>query len=170
MLLQTGRRLSFEARNPIYKNKRLCEEIIEKYKNENRLIPREELQDEAAMHWHCHEISDTTQGKYPIEKRMTNDGRKSVLLHVAACTAQNGVAVNGGSSSYSNFATMMSASHICQNDRCIRPSHLCWETLRDNISRRGCYGYAKSGENIGESKLCKHNPRCKTIMFLPNWF
>mmetsp|Transcript_28235 Transcript_28235/g.40347 ORF Transcript_28235/g.40347 Transcript_28235/m.40347 type:complete len:376 (+) Transcript_28235:17-1144(+) len=149
----------FAARNPIYKDKALCEEIIDSFKN--RLKSQDEFEDVTANHWFCHEISDSVQAMYPNTTRRGSQ----VYLHIVACTAKHGVAIN----SSSDRSGIQTASHICHNDRCIKPGHLCWETMVDNLDRIGCYGYSKHGDKIGKSDLCQHSPRCLTIWPVKGW-
>jgi hypothetical protein len=58
----------------------------------------------------------------------------------------------------------ISASHICQNAKCVNPKHLRWETMRDNWNRRGCYGYVmlKKGSKFKfvQTTRCTHKVRC----------
>ena len=146
--------------NNFYNNVPQCQEIIDSFSS--RLKAIDELEDETARHWECHEISDSTQTSYP----KTSRSGRTIELHIAACTAGNGVAITDPS----NVATMLTASHICQNSRCINKEHLRWETMLYNLSRIGCYGYANHGSHIEESDDCQHNPKCMTILPCKEWW
>eukprot|EP00984_Skeletonema_dohrnii_P003891 scaffold1339_cov129-Skeletonema_dohrnii-CCMP3373.AAC.2 len=149
----------FAQRNPIYKDVNKCKEIINGY--QSRLKPKESLEDNAA-HWGCHEVIDSKQTAYFC----TTKKEIRILLHIAACTAHNGVVITDDT----DFKEMRTASHICQNAKCINPEHLCWETMSYNISRKFCYGYAKCGNEFGPNVSCKHNPRCMTTMPVEQWW
>lgn len=48
---------------------------------------------------------------------------------------------------------LYNASHLCGRSDCIRPSHLMWERLDINFSRRLCHVY-------GADPACPHEPQC----------
>mmetsp|Transcript_4765 Transcript_4765/g.10020 ORF Transcript_4765/g.10020 Transcript_4765/m.10020 type:complete len:410 (-) Transcript_4765:123-1352(-) len=148
----------FAQRNPIYKDVNKCKEIINGY--QSRLKPTESLEDNAG-HWGCHEIIDSKQTAY----FRTSKKEINILLHIAACTALNGVVITD----CTDFKQMRTASHICQNARCVNPKHLCWETMSYNLSRRFCYGYAKCDNKVGPNVSCVHDPRCMTTMPVEQW-
>lgn len=155
----TVREQCFAQRNPIYKDVNKCKEIINKY--QSRLKPKESLEDNAA-HWGCHEIIDTVQTAYIRAGKWG----EYFSLHIAACTAHNGVVITDST----NFKEIRTASHICQNAKCINPEHLRWETMDYNNSRRFCYGYAKYGNKVGPNASCVHNPPCMTTMPVEQWW
>ena len=119
----------------------------------------------------CHEvdykpkdesIGGYTTKAYKTESHGTIDGIK---LHQAACISEHGPKPPPKSSAYEDQYT---ASHICQNSYCVNPKHLCWETFKDNLSRKGCFGYCRFVKS-GQSKLvelneCTHNCRCKNFI------
>eukprot|EP00984_Skeletonema_dohrnii_P003892 scaffold1339_cov129-Skeletonema_dohrnii-CCMP3373.AAC.3 len=85
-------------------------------------------------------IETSYQTNFYPRVKMTMDGTlwKHVPLHQLACCVECGP--RSQPISKEKWAEI-TASHICQNARCINPKHLRWETMRDNWNRQGCYGY-----------------------------
>ena len=54
----------------------------------------------------------------------------------------------------------LDVSHLCVRSTCCNPDHLYSEDRNVNISRRGCIGYLKVGDNWFSA--CPHSPPCKT--------
>jgi DNA-binding CsgD family transcriptional regulator len=50
-------------------------------------------------------------------------------------------------------APHLQCSHLCGNERCIRQSHLKWETARENTARQMIHGTRHTGERHFASKL-----------------
>lgn len=59
-------------------------------------------------------------------------------------------------------------SHLCNNPRCERPSHLCDEDHNTNLQRINCPGimYCHTTDRIWI--LCTHNPKCKHVHLAVN--
>jgi HNH endonuclease len=59
-------------------------------------------------------------------------------------------------------------SHRCANRLCVKISHLCVETHKENMNRVGCPGYCRSAEEPKKLYLCcNHKPRCRKITTVP---
>ena len=101
-----------------------------------------------------HKSYNTDQGSAP-----------GIYLHIAACVSKHGPKPAPKSKSAGDAYT---ASHVCQNDRCINREHICWETLGDNLSRRQCVGYCRfvKGDESVLVKIneCNHKPRCMNFV------
>lgn len=54
-------------------------------------------------------------------------------------------------------------SHLCDNPRCLRESHLCYETPEDNGLRKNCPGMAQCRCCDDFHNVCNHTPECKKI-------
>jgi len=98
---------------------------------------------------------------YP-QASLTMDGTSfSGFLHQLACCVECGP--RSQPISKEKWAEI-TASHICQNAKCINPKHLRWETMRDNWNRQGCYGYVmlKKGSKFKfvQTTRCTHKVRC----------
>ena len=90
---------------------------------------------------------------------------RDVRLHQLKCRIENGPRPQSKGSK--KVSSMPTASHICQNAKCINSKHLRWESLRYNQGRCGCFGYVmlKKGNlfKFVESKKCKHKERCNNF-------
>jgi len=56
-------------------------------------------------------------------------------------------------------------SHLCNNKRCERPSHLYDEDRRTNLSRTNCPGIMYCPQTNRIWVLCNHQPKCKHVHF-----
>jgi len=55
-------------------------------------------------------------------------------------------------------------SHLCGNDFCCRPNHLCVETRQLNLLRRNCPGAIYLAvENLWFDNYCPHFPSCMRV-------
>lgn len=54
-------------------------------------------------------------------------------------------------------------SHLCDNPRCLRQSHLCYESPADNGLRKNCPGLAQCRCCDEMHDVCQHTPACKKI-------
>ena len=97
---------------------------------------------------------DETKAGYP---RMSYAGKK-LFTHLFVWEYHNGAKQSD-----------LDISHLCQNKRCCRPSHLQAESRAVNKSRDHCIGFValdcKSQERT-HYRLCKHEPICHTDAFL----
>ena len=59
------------------------------------------------------------------------------------------------------------ASHLCGNPKCLRSSHLIWETSKANQNRKGCPGVVRTGDGQ-QLTICEHKPTCMIITYRPN--
>ncbi len=133
----------------------LCREIIQGVP-QSQILPKEELKESAQL-MGCIQLRDNTI-EYP--KYWHKRTGRNYYLHIAACTAKNGARNLVANSDYDSLET---ASHLCDNPRCFNKHHLCWESLKKNIGRQGCAGYAIIGNEKLDTK-CKHEPRCLTFV------
>ena len=105
----------------------------------------------------CTETSYSKGAAYP-KTHMTIDNVHycDLRLHALRCRVENGARPKG-----------FTASHMCQNSKCINSKHLRWETLRDNLKRKGCYGYVmlEKGDKFKfvKSTKCTHKERCNNF-------
>lgn len=55
-------------------------------------------------------------------------------------------------------------SHLCGNNKCVKPSHLVVESRANNMSRIGCKGYVTvqntTATVVVEFCMCNHAPKC----------
>ncbi len=58
------------------------------------------------------------------------------------------------------------ASHLCDNPKCVRSSHLCWEEHTYNLSRVKCFATIVCPCGTVHN-ICEHVPKCKKIKILP---
>ena len=91
-----------------------------------------------------------------------------VKLHQLKCRLENGARPKSIGEKKGIRGHMATASHICQNAKCINGKHLRWESLRDNMGRCGCFGYVmlKKGNlfKFVESEKCRHKVRCNNFI------
>ncbi|KAL7456068.1 hypothetical protein ACHAWC_007576 [Mediolabrus comicus] len=135
----------------------VCKEIIQGVR-QSQILPKDELKESAQL-MGCIQLRGNTT-EYPNYYHK-GTGRY-YHLHVVACTAKNG-ARKLVTCFHSNYDSWETASHRCANPRCINGDHLCWESLKKNIDRQGCAGYAIFGDNKMETG-CTHRPRCLTFV------
>lgn len=55
------------------------------------------------------------------------------------------------------------ASHLCDNPRCIRVEHLCWENSQKNQSRKNCAGMFQCYCCNTLHDCREHEPKCKLV-------
>jgi Zinc-binding loop region of homing endonuclease len=55
---------------------------------------------------------------------------------------------------------MDEVSHLCHNAKCVRPSHLTWESHQNNLKRVNCPGQVRCEHTAGYCNACHHEPRC----------
>lgn len=102
----------------------------------------------------CHvcDLKATPKG-YILVHMKTN--RTKVNLHHLALRAVGNNPSGAG----------LQVSHLCHNKRCCNPTHLAWETPKQNNRRKGCSGPQVQVQCPNCScdfvtTLCKHDPPC----------
>ncbi|KAL0480139.1 hypothetical protein AKO1_001361 [Acrasis kona] len=101
----------------------------------------------------CWEYSGSIQNGYPVSSTRTSWNQSTKIeLHRVALLAK---------SNWEDLTIMnkgMTASHLCHNTRCIRPSHIICETLADNVNRNYCSCWILIKHQLVHT--CLHNPLC----------
>lgn len=54
-------------------------------------------------------------------------------------------------------------THLCENENCYNPWHLCAESEKKRNIRTGCKGYCKLPSSPDLLIVCEHYPRCLNI-------
>ena len=147
-------------RHPMYKDQEKCKVFI---RGVISCLSKREDTDLSPMALRMECIETNQQRPYPgtiVENR-------NLKYHQVACTSKNGVKPMAKSLDYGESITV---SHTCQNWYCINPDHLIWETLRANISRQKCFGYAELNGKLYETERCQGDKcghkgvRCKNFL------
>ena len=99
--------------------------------------------------------------EYPRTSICLDDVKYRVAIHILHCCLERGARPQPKGK---GALERITASHLCQNSRCINPKHLDWQTLRDNQDRCGCYGYVmlQKGNKFKfvPTLKCTHKERC----------
>lgn len=51
-------------------------------------------------------------------------------------------------------------SHLCHNQGCFNPNHLCLESPQANMPRKGCVGHVDCPNCSTRINVCTHDPPC----------
>lgn len=99
---------------------------------------------------HCWIYQGSTQAGYPILST-THDGPK-VPIHI--------LALYKGTGQVPYRSRRETASHLCHNKLCIKPSHLTVESIGANGKRNNCLAYRFCKVSKRCINACGHTPRC----------
>ena len=153
-------------RHPVYGNKDSCRQLLESIPEKRRIREDDQrMSSTMARAMGCHEVANSITHESMKYPQTTRDD-KCILYHQAACALTSGDREINPSL---NIMDQLTASHICQNDHCINPEHIYWETLRNNVKRIGCFGfiYAESNGQKFECDSCSKKEhgghQCLTI-------
>lgn len=125
----------------------------------NVVVVTHGLQDER---YHCHELeshgSDTLYPRPVLlgrkEKRRGN--YRDFFSQRQFQPSQIALALSGKHTDDKRST----ASHLCDNTRCVRASHLVWESYKDNHARKGCAGEVVCHCCDTPVRVCRHDPPC----------
>ena len=155
-----------DRRHPIYNSKIQCKALLESVPQDRRIRGDDErMSSDEAREMGCHEIAHSSTNK-SIRRPRNSRENKRVYYYQAACAIAHG---NREIVVSRSAMDQLTASHICGNDHCINPDHIDWETFRENLKRRGCYGYVLD-RATGEKHECegcekRHSGRrCLTVL------
>lgn len=102
--------------------------------------------------YQCWEHTGTLQNNYPVVSVRTSWNNSAKLeLHRLAVLSKQWFSPN-------ILSKGMTASHLCHNSKCIKPSHLCCESITYNSHRNTCRAWCIVDGDLYNQ--CLHEPQC----------
>lgn len=131
----------------------VLEEKVREYGRSDKIPIRKVWGEE----FHCIIHRGHRMNGYPVTSvRLSRNGSAKIALHQ--------LAILQGDWESPIVEKGMTASHLCHNPMCIRPEHLCTETIHQNSSRNHCQSWIRVDGKLYH--VCPHEPKC---LFLGNF-